>query len=92
MITFVLGPVKEPPATKFLFTPDARQQAIVDGRQVLERSNCGGCHTLKMEQWLFGYEGDSRLKMRRSGRLPLPRSGLYGAQQIAASLAHDRAE
>ncbi|HEX6963749.1 MAG TPA: PDZ domain-containing protein, partial [Lacipirellula sp.] len=45
VMTFVLGLVKEPPAPKYLYKPDARQQAIVDGRQVLDRFNCAGCHT-----------------------------------------------
>jgi cytochrome c2 len=55
VMTFVLGLVKEPPATKYLYKPTAEQKAIVDGRKVLERFNCGGCHTLKQEQWEFDY-------------------------------------
>ena len=57
--TFVLGLVKEPPAAKYIYKPDARQQAIVDGRQVLDRFNCGGCHTLRMDQWEFDYAADT---------------------------------
>jgi cytochrome c2 len=59
VMTFVLGLVKEPPASKYLYKPDARQQALVDGRQVLERFNCAGCHTLKHEQWQFDYASDT---------------------------------
>ncbi|MCC6494277.1 MAG: c-type cytochrome [Pirellulales bacterium] len=59
VMTFVLGLVHEPPATKYLYKPDARQQAIVDGRKVLDRFNCGGCHVLRMEQWEFDYAADA---------------------------------
>lgn len=88
VITFVLGLVKEPPATKFLFNPDARQQAIVDGRQVLERFNCGGCHTLKMEQWVFGYGSDTFEDASEVVDYPFLDPG-FTDQQIAASLAKD---
>lgn len=88
VITFVLGLVKEPPATKFLFNPDARQQAIVDGRQVLERFNCGGCHTLKMEQWIFGYGSDTFEDASEVVDYPFLDPG-FTDQQIAASLAKD---
>ncbi len=56
VITFVLGLVNEPPAEKYVYQPDVRQQAIVEGRQVLERFNCAGCHTLSMEQWQVAFE------------------------------------
>lgn len=59
VLTFLLGLVNEPPADAYIYTPDKRQRAIVEGRQVLERFNCAGCHTLKMEQWDFAYhEGE----------------------------------
>jgi len=56
VITFVLGLVSEPPAEKFVYQPAPAQQAIVDGRTVLERFNCAGCHTLDMEQWKIAFE------------------------------------
>ena len=56
IITFVLGLVNEAPSEKYVYQPDARQEAIVDGRQVLERFNCAGCHTLKMEEWQLAFE------------------------------------
>lgn len=88
VITFVLGLVKEPPATKFLFNPDQRQQAIIDGRQVLERFNCGGCHTLKMEQWVFGYGSETFEDASEVVDFPFLDPG-FSDQQIAASLAKD---
>ncbi len=56
IITFVLGLVNEAPSEKYVYQPDVRQAAIVDGRQVLERFNCAGCHTLKMEEWKLAFE------------------------------------
>ncbi|MCH2114992.1 MAG: PDZ domain-containing protein [Pirellulales bacterium] len=56
IITFVLGLANEAPAEKYVYRPDARQQAIVEGAHVLEKFNCGGCHTLRMERWDIAYE------------------------------------
>jgi len=56
IITFVLGLVSEPPAEKLVYQPDPRQKAIVEGRQVLEKFNCAGCHVLQMEQWDLAFE------------------------------------
>jgi cytochrome c2 len=59
VITFVLGLVSEPPADKFVYHPNARQQAINAGRTVLDRFNCAGCHTLRMETWEVAFhDGD----------------------------------
>ncbi len=56
VITFVLGLVSEPPKDQYVYQADPRQQAIVDGRQVLDKYNCGGCHVLSMETWEFDYD------------------------------------
>jgi len=56
IITFVLGLVNEPPAHKLVYQPDPRQKAIIEGRQVLEKFNCAGCHTMRMEQWELAFE------------------------------------
>ncbi len=58
VITFILGLVNEPPDEKFVYDPSPEQQAIVDGRAVLERFNCAGCHTMRMESWDFAFEED----------------------------------
>ena len=55
----MLGLVSEPPAEKFVYNPGPRQRAIVDGKAVLERFNCAGCHTLRMETWDVAFkDGD----------------------------------
>lgn len=53
--TFVLGLVAEPPAPRYVYQGDPRRKAIVEGRQVIDKYNCGGCHTLEMETWEFDY-------------------------------------
>jgi mono/diheme cytochrome c family protein len=56
VMTFVLGLVADPPAAQYVYQPDPRQRAIVQGRQVLEKYNCAGCHTLQTEQFEFEYD------------------------------------
>jgi cytochrome c2 len=51
VMTFVLGLVSEAPVEEYLYRPDPRRKAIAEGRVVLEKYNCGGCHTLEMQQW-----------------------------------------
>lgn len=49
--TFVLGLVSEPPNSKYLYRPDPRSQALIEGRKVLDKFNCGGCHALQGDRW-----------------------------------------
>ncbi len=56
VITFVLGLVADPPAEEFVYQPDERGAAIVAGRRVLEKYNCGGCHILEAEKWVVQFE------------------------------------
>ena len=51
VITFVLGLVAEPPASQYVYTPTRGSRRSSKGSQVLEKYNCGGCHTLEMETW-----------------------------------------
>ncbi len=55
VITFVLGLVAEPPRDKYLYKPSARDAALIAGRKVLEKYNCGGCHVLETEKWKLSY-------------------------------------
>ncbi|MFV2068900.1 MAG: hypothetical protein ACC645_18190, partial [Pirellulales bacterium] len=55
IMTFVLGLVSEPPADPYIYHPSPRQQAVVQGRKVLDKYHCAGCHTLRMERWEFDY-------------------------------------
>ncbi|MGD9636252.1 MAG: hypothetical protein AB7U97_23420, partial [Pirellulales bacterium] len=56
VMTFVLGLTSEPPADKFIYHPGPREAAIVQGRHVIDKYNCGGCHVLDMERWKFAFE------------------------------------
>jgi cytochrome c2 len=58
VMTFVLGLTNEAPAAKYIYKPDARQEAIVQGRHVLDKYNCAGCHVLDMERWDIAFEPD----------------------------------
>ena len=51
VVTFVLGLVADPPADEFVYNPDPKGAAIAEGRRVLEKFNCGGCHILDGESW-----------------------------------------
>lgn len=55
VITFVLGLVADPPNKKYIYQPSPRQKAIQEGRQVIEKYNCGGCHIMDAEQWEIAY-------------------------------------
>ena len=50
VMTFVLGLVAEPPAEKYLYRPDPRRKAIIEGQAVLAKYNCQGCHVLSPER------------------------------------------
>ena len=58
VITFVLGLVSDPPAERYVYQPDRRQEAIVEGRRVLDTYGCAQCHTLEMERWTFEFDPD----------------------------------
>ncbi len=56
VMTFVLGLIGERPAEPYVYSPGRRQQAIVDGRQVLAKYACAQCHTLGMQDWQFHFD------------------------------------
>jgi cytochrome c551/c552 len=54
--TFVLGLVAQPPSTRYVAQPDARQKAIVAGRKLIDQYGCAECHTMEMERWTLRYD------------------------------------
>ncbi len=58
VITFVLGLVADPPRAKYVYQPDPRQKSIMEGKRVLARFNCQGCHLLEPERWDVAFEPD----------------------------------
>jgi cytochrome c2/cytochrome c553 len=51
IVAFVAGLVSEPPKEPYLPSPDPRRKAILEGRKVLDKYACAGCHTLELERW-----------------------------------------
>ncbi len=51
IMTFVLGLVAEPPAPQYIYDPNPRRRAIVEGEAVLAKFNCAGCHMLELDRW-----------------------------------------
>jgi cytochrome c2 len=88
VMTFVLGLVKEPPATKYLYKPTGRALAIAEGKAVLEQFNCAGCHTLRMEQWQISYDENTFEAPPEMVDYPFL-APKFNDQQIAASMAKD---
>ncbi|MFO0897371.1 MAG: c-type cytochrome [Pirellulales bacterium] len=58
VMTFVLGLVAEPPGPAYVFQPDPRRKALIEGQVVLDKFNCGGCHVLQMDRWTFEFRPD----------------------------------
>jgi hypothetical protein len=59
IVTFVLGLVADPPPEKYIYMPDSRSEALIAGRQVLDKYNCGGCHLLEAERWDVSLKPDA---------------------------------
>jgi hypothetical protein len=62
VMTFILGLVSEAPVDEYLYRPDPRRKAIAEGRVVLEKYNCGGCHTLEMGQWRVAFRPSEQFR------------------------------
>ncbi len=56
--TFVLGLVAEPPAEKYIYTPDVREQNRIEGEFLLAKYNCTGCHIVELPEVTFGVDLD----------------------------------
>lgn len=60
--TFVLGLVSNPPASKYIYTPDARSEDRHQGEILLRKYNCISCHMTDMHTIEFAVEeGDERV-------------------------------
>jgi mono/diheme cytochrome c family protein len=47
VMTFILGLTAEPIPLKYIAQPTGERKAEVDGRQVLDKFNCAGCHQVR---------------------------------------------
>lgn len=89
VMTFVLGLTNEAPAERYIFKPTPRQNAIVQGRHVLEKFNCAGCHILDMERWDIAFDPEW-FKWSAPSSVPFPFLDKQPTpEQIQASLKTD---
>lgn len=51
IMTFVLGLVADPPRSQYVYSPDSRTKAVLQGTELLTKYSCRGCHVLETEQW-----------------------------------------
>jgi cytochrome c2 len=89
VMTFVLGLTQEAPASKYIYQPGPRQKAIVEGRHVLEKYNCAGCHILDMERWDISYLPNEFEAPPTTNDFPFVRPDVT-QEQIKSSLTPDR--
>ena len=89
IMTFVLGLVAEPPPAKYVYQPDSRQAAVLAGAKVIEKFNCAGCHTLKMQRWEIDYTPGKPKAPDISGEYAFL-TPHYSPAEIAKSKAVDR--
>ena len=89
VMTFVLGLTQEAPESKYIYQPGPRQKAIVEGRHVLEKYNCAGCHILDMERWDISYLPNEFESPPTTNDFPFVRPDVT-PEQIKASLTPDQ--
>jgi len=89
VMTFILGLTSEAPDPKYVYKPTPRREAIVKGREVLDKYNCAGCHALELERWNFAFEPSLFGEPSKTNDYPFVQPVL-SPEQIAASLAEDR--
>ncbi len=87
--TFVLGLVAEPPAESYLYRPQGKFAARIEGERLIDKFNCTGCHMLELPEYRYRAEPDSLAASELSGdeyptardlllELKPPRQGLTG--------------
>ncbi len=90
VITFVLGLVAEPPADQFVYHPSPREKAIMEGRKILAKFNCGSCHLLETEKWDIAFQEGDLLPQPVAETFPFV-NHQFSADEVAASLEVDDA-
>jgi cytochrome c551/c552 len=89
VITFVLGLVADPPQQKYIFKAKERNAALIAGRQVLEKYNCGGCHILGLEKWQISYAPGTYGERPEAALYPFLKAH-FSPQELAAAAKPDR--
>jgi len=89
IITFLLGLVAKPPNHDYVYQPDPRRRAIIDGRKLLEKYKCGGCHMLEPEKWHIAYPPDFFDEQRRQPNFPFAEHR-FTTDELQSSALPDR--
>ncbi|MEK6237066.1 MAG: c-type cytochrome, partial [Planctomycetales bacterium] len=98
IMTFVLGLVAEPPrAAKYVYQPTPQRQAVLEGREVLEKFNCQGCHQLESVQWIFEIDPAKFAELNPGAPIEDSKTAypylkpLFSEEELLAAHAMDRA-
>ncbi|MGE0760749.1 MAG: hypothetical protein AB7O38_27305, partial [Pirellulaceae bacterium] len=89
VVTFVLGLVADPPTEKYIYQPDETSQAVLAGRKVLEKYNCGGCHMLQPQRWQIAFQPERFGEQAEVTTYPFVKSH-FDPAALAASAVKDR--
>lgn len=89
VMTFVLGLVSDPPTDQFAYQPDERTQALIDGREVLDKYQCRSCHMLEPQTWRLAFPPDTFGPQARQPTFPFVLHASSG-EQLAAARQTDR--
>lgn len=89
VVAFVLGLIADPPSEKYIYQPTEQRRAILAGRQVLEKYNCGGCHMLTPEQWRIAFTPDKFSEQAAVKTFPFVKAHVTPAE-LAESEMQDR--
>ena len=92
VMTFVLGLTNEAAGRAVhLQARPARRRRSSQGRHVLDKYNCAGCHMLDMERWDIAFAAGSVRSAADDERLPVPRAAVdAGADQGVADARSPR--
>ncbi|HEX5472884.1 MAG TPA: PDZ domain-containing protein [Lacipirellulaceae bacterium] len=88
VMTFILGLTSETPSDKYVYKPGPREEAIIQGRHVLDKYNCAGCHILDMDRWDIAYTPKSFEPPPTTNDYPFIRPDIP-ADKLKASLKPD---
>ncbi len=89
VMTFILGLTSKAPDARYIYKPTPRQEAIVQGRHVLDKYNCAGCHIVDMDRWEIAFEPDRFEEPPPTNEFPFLIPPVT-PEQIQASLTPDR--
>jgi cytochrome c2 len=89
IMTFVLGLVAQPPRPKYVYQPNPRMRAILDGRRLLEEYQCRGCHMLEADRWHIAFPPGTFRAQNRKPAFPFADHRFPDAE-LTASQAADR--